>query len=196
MIPTQARVLEAELDGVPEPIRTRVLSFRLLLALGGRLRTRMDRRLEPTGVTTQQAACLMIAGAVEAPLAQGEVARMLGVSHQNVRQLTTALERKGLLRVEVDPRDRRTKRVRVEASARALFEGRNAGDFEAVASWFGGLDDREAAELLRLLKRVAEGLPAAAREATASDPSPSAPRSPAGGAARPHGTTRRPRAPR
>lgn len=137
--------------------------FRLLLTLGGHLRTLMDRQLEPTGITTQQAACLTIAGAADAPLAQGELARALGVSHQNVRQLTTALERKGLIEVVPDSDDRRTKRIRTTKAAHKLFVRRNAADRDIVADWFRGLDDREAEQLLALLLRVAGDLPDRAR---------------------------------
>ena len=156
---TRASVLETDLEGVRESVRTRIMLFRLLIGLAGRLRTLMDRQLEPTGITTQQAACLMIVGAAETPLAQGELARLLGVSHQNVRQLTTALERKGLVHVDVDPQDRRTKRIRAAKAAKRIFERRNATDYEVVAGWFGSVDARDADELLRLLLRVAGGLP-------------------------------------
>lgn len=160
----QTRVLEADLDGVRGPVRTRVMVFRLLVALGGRLRTLMDRRLEATGITTQQAACLTIAAAAEKPLAQGELARALGVSHQNVRQLITALERKGLVHVEADEDDRRTKRIRPARAAKKIFERRNAADYDVVAGWFAGLDDASADDLLRLLMCVARDLPRSGSE--------------------------------
>lgn len=159
MSSTQATLLETDLEGVTAPVRTRIMLFRILIGLGGRLRTLMDRRLEAAGITTQQAACLMIAGAAETPLSQGEIARVLGVSHQNVRQLITALERKGLVHIEADPKDRRTKRIRTAKAAKKLFARRNAADYEVVAGWFGALDDKGADELLRLLRRVARALP-------------------------------------
>lgn len=159
MSDARARVLKADLDGVEQSVRTRVMLFRLLLGLGSQLRTLMDRRLASMGITTQQAACLMVAGAAETPLAQGELARLLGVSHQNVRQLATALEKKGLLHVEVDPMDRRTKRMRPAKAAATLFRRRNAADYTVVAQWLGMLSDRDADKLLELLGRVARELP-------------------------------------
>lgn len=174
MSTARARTLEADLEGVADPVRTRIMLFRMLVALGGRLRTLMDRQLEDAGITTQQAACLMIASAAETPLAQGELARALGVSHQNVKQLVSALERKGLVHVEVDDHDRRTKRIRTAKAARTLFARRNATDYEVVAGWFGALDDRGAGELLRLLLRVARELPD--RQAPPTSPAPDGPR--------------------
>lgn len=115
----------------------------------------MDRRLASDGLTTQQAALLTIAERDGEHPTQGEVAEALGVSHQNVRQLITALTRKGLLDVQVDQKDQRVRRLSATPTARTIFASRDADDFKAVASWFEDLSDDEVTVLMELLRRLA-----------------------------------------
>ena len=102
-----ARALDADLEGTPRSTRDRVLLFRTLIVLGGQLRTRMDRRYRQAGITTQQAAVLALLRSAASPLSQGDVARLLGVTQQNVRQLVDALASKRLLEVRTPPGDHR-----------------------------------------------------------------------------------------
>jgi DNA-binding MarR family transcriptional regulator len=130
------------------------MAFRLVIVLATQLRALMDRRLSSSDLTTQQAALLSVALAAEAPPTQGELAAALGVSHQNVRQLTASLERKGFLGIEADPEDRRVKRFAPTKTVKSLFARRNTEDFAAVASWFSNLDSREVTTLVELLARL------------------------------------------
>lgn len=168
MSQSTASALGANLADVPGPVRDRVMVFRLLIILGGQLRALMDRRLESSGITTQQAALLAIAGAADAPLTQGELASSLGVSHQNVRQLADALERKRLLEVRVDPDDRRSRQMLPTKAVQRLFARRNPGDFEAVAGWLSALDDREVETLVALLRRLGKSIAEERSRATAT----------------------------
>lgn len=135
------------------PITPAVRAFRAVLLLAQRLRYRMDERLRPDGLTTQQAALLTVVIALGSP-PLGAAAAALGTTHQNAAQLVAALERKGLLAVEADPADRRRKRlVATDANGRYWRE-RDAGDEAAVASWFGALSAAELSTLGNLLLKV------------------------------------------
>lgn len=158
--------LEASLGGVPKAVRVRVMLFRQLVLASGHLRALMDRRYREDGITTQQAAVLAIAGATDAPLTQGEVARRLGVSHQNIRQLADSLVSKGLLEIRPEATDRRVKRLVPTRRVQRLFDRRNAGDFAAVAGWFSTLDTRE----LRVLQTALGKLLASTSAALAREP--------------------------
>jgi DNA-binding MarR family transcriptional regulator len=153
MVKNRSAALVSDLDGVAEGIRSRVVLFRLLLVVAGQLRARMDSRYRAAGITTQQAAVLALAS-VGAPPTQGEVARLLGVTHQNIRQIADALVRKGLLDVRAEAKDRRLKRLVPTRRVARLFARRNADDFEAVAAWFSVLDDEEIASLRSQLGRL------------------------------------------
>lgn len=135
----------------PDP---RVELFRALLALGMRMRSAMDRRLAPSGLTTQQAAVLTIAEGFPSPPTLGEVSRLLGTSHQNTRQICDALERKGLLEIRVDEHDRRARRLVPTAAVAEVFADRDADDRAAVRRWTRALEDDEAALVVDLLGRV------------------------------------------
>lgn len=74
----------------------------------------MDDRLRADGLTTQQAALLTAVRSLGTP-ALTEAAAALGTTHQNTAQLVAALERKGMLRTEPDPADKRRRLVPTEA---------------------------------------------------------------------------------
>jgi DNA-binding MarR family transcriptional regulator len=132
----------------------RVDLFRLLVALGIRMRSRMDRRLAEVGLTTQQAAVVTIVEAAEDPPSIEDVRRVLGTTHQNTRQIVESLRRKRLLVVEPDPDDRRARRLIVGPALASTFAAREASDREAVRAWTAALDDDEAAVVVRLLARL------------------------------------------
>lgn len=128
--------------------------FRLLLVLGNHVRTRMDARLASVGLTTQQAAALTIVQHEDPPPTLGAIARTMGCSHQNVRQIVAALERKRLVVVDVDAADRRARRVRATDAVAELFGPRDDSDRAALDSWFAPLSDDERAIAVGLLGRV------------------------------------------
>jgi DNA-binding MarR family transcriptional regulator len=130
-----------------------VRAFRTLLLLAQRLRYLMDDRLREDGLTTQQAALLTAVIALDGP-ALGEAAAALQTTHQNAAQLVAALERKGLLRVEADPSDRRRRRLVATEANEPFWAERDRGDQDAIASWFAVLSPDELATLCSLADRV------------------------------------------
>ncbi len=128
--------------------------FRAVIGLAAHLRTRMDQRLASIGLTTQQAAVLSVVEAASAPPTLGEVAAILGSSHQNARQIVSALERKGLLDVAVDPDDRRVRRLRVTPKVGAVFAERDPSDHMEVEQWFSVLSEGGQRQAVEMLHRV------------------------------------------
>lgn len=135
--------------------------FRLITTLAAHLRVRMDHRLAAIGLTTQQAAVLSVVEAAAEPPTLGEVASLLGSSHQNARQIAAALHRKGLLEIAVDPRDRRARRLMVTPAVAALFAGRDPSDHLAVEQWMSALSNEEQTQAVQLLRRVLADLQSA-----------------------------------
>lgn len=132
----------------------RVDLFRLLVALGIRMRSLMDRRLAADGLTTQQAVVLTLVETAEEPLSVADVSRALGTSHQNTRQIVAALTRKGLVTAVPDARDRRSRCLALTPGVSRIFAGREAGDRAAVGGWTATLDDNEVDVLVDLLARL------------------------------------------
>jgi DNA-binding MarR family transcriptional regulator len=130
-----------------------VRAFRATLLLAQRLRYLMDDRLRADGLTTQQAALLTAVAALGTPTPT-QAAAALGTTHQNVAQLVSALQRKGMLTIADDPADRRSRRLAVTDASRAYWRSRDSHDHAAVAAWFASLDDRELCTFVELTERV------------------------------------------
>jgi DNA-binding MarR family transcriptional regulator len=120
--------------------------LRLVIVLAQELRTLMDQRLLPSELTTQQAAG-------HAPT-MTQAARALAMSHQNVKQLAVALERKGFLEIVPDENDARSKRMQTTKKHRRFWAKRNPQDHACVARWLSGLNEAETATLARLLAKA------------------------------------------
>ncbi|MBX3573701.1 MAG: MarR family transcriptional regulator [Mesorhizobium sp.] len=113
----------------------------------------MDERLRTDGLTSQQAVLLTIVGGGSPTL--GEVARAMSTTHQNVKQIATALERKGMLAIVPDPADARVRRLMSTEVGRNYWRERDDEDFDALGGWFSALDASEQRELADLLARLA-----------------------------------------
>jgi DNA-binding MarR family transcriptional regulator len=134
-----------------------VRCFRLIAFTGQRLRYLIDRRLREDGLTSQQGFLLTVVRMRGRPTL-GEVAEAMSTTHQNVKQVALALERKNMLRFIPDDADARVKRlVATEAGDRG-WEERNAGDFAAISEWFAELSSDEQKVLAELLSRLAQSI--------------------------------------
>jgi DNA-binding MarR family transcriptional regulator len=149
-----------EADELGADAATRVRLFRLLVVFGQELRTRMDQELRPGGMTTQQAALTGVVEAIGRP-SLSQAAAELGTTHQNVKQVARALERKGHLEILPDPDDARVRRLAQTDRSRAYWRERGRADQERVLEWFSGLCEPEARTLYELLLRL--------RDSTRSD---------------------------
>ncbi len=139
--------------GAGSELTPSIRAFRTTLMLAQKLRYAMDERLRADGLTTQQAALITVVTAMGKP-SLAEAAAALGSTHQNVAQIVAALVRKELLQVEPDPADRRRKLLSATNHSTAYWRERDAGDFAAVADWFGDLTPAELETFCDLSDRV------------------------------------------
>jgi DNA-binding MarR family transcriptional regulator len=137
-----------------EALTPAVQSFRLVITLAQELRTLMDQRLQASELTTQQSALLTVIEIKGSAPTMTEAARLLGMSHQNVKQLAVALERKGFLEIVPDEKDARSKRMQTTKKHRKFWAKRNPEDHACVAEWLAGLDAEEQATLVKLLAKA------------------------------------------
>lgn len=146
--------LEVGLADLPSRTADRIRAFRLLIGTAQSMRALLDRDLAPAGVTTQQAAMASFIESRAEPPRISDVAGAMNMSHQNVKQIAAALERKGFVEIVPDDEDRRARRLVLTAEHRRFWRRRNARDFANVARWTAPLSDDEVATLLGLLARV------------------------------------------
>lgn len=150
--------LDLGLDTLPAARAQRVRLFRLILADAALLRGRMDGELAPSGITTRQAALLQFVETRSEPPRVSEVAAGMTMTHQNVKQIALALEKKGFLVIEQDPLDGRARRLRVTDTHRRFWAKRNPDDFASVEHWTAALSESEVDKLVSLLKRLHRSL--------------------------------------
>ncbi|MBC6462450.1 MarR family winged helix-turn-helix transcriptional regulator [Actinomadura sp. HBU206391] len=144
---------EDEAERLGGDAATRVRIFRLIIVLAQELRTLMDQRLRPDGLTTQQAALITVVDAIGVP-SLSQAAAALGTSHQNARQIADALERKGMLRIGPDEKDARVRRLQTTNQSHEYWRQRSWSDQQLVLEWFQCLTDEEARTLFDLMLRV------------------------------------------
>lgn len=163
-MPRRRQTLQLGLPDPATPEAQRVLLFRLLLATAHELRTRMDRRLAGSGLTTQQAMLLQVLQGQPEPPTLTQFAARLSMSHQNLKQIASALQRKGLLEIVADDADARVRRLRLTAEHHRLWQRRNPDDHADVLQWTAALGDTDVARLVKSLDRLHAGM-VEAREA-------------------------------
>jgi MarR family transcriptional regulator, transcriptional regulator for hemolysin len=97
--------------------------FGALFVASNRLDTILEREFNRFGVTTKQwFLSIVIDRLFDQPPTIKQVARAMGSSHQNVKQLALKLSGKGLLRLEKDEQDTRATRLQLTEESRALWK--------------------------------------------------------------------------
>ena len=84
------------------------------------LARRFDEVLRPTGLTNQQFSLLMALNRPEPPT-MAPVAELLGLDRTTLTAALKPLERRGLLLVETDAADRRSRRLRLSEEGHAVL---------------------------------------------------------------------------
>ncbi len=158
---SQRQWLDLGLAGIDPARAARVRLFRLLVIDANLLRGLMERELAPHGVTVQQSAMLQWIESRPQPPTISEVAAGMGMTHQNVKQIALALQRKGFVEITVDEHDRRVRRLVLTAHHRRFWKRRNTDDFASVEAWTSALSDAEVAAASALLGRLYRHLRAA-----------------------------------
>lgn len=112
-----------------------------------------NRRLAPLGLKVRDFAVLSMACS-EARPSQRELGRFLDLDPSQVVALVDRLERRGALRREVDPRDRRSKILVGTPEGHRLLEQAAQQTQLAHEELFACLTEQERQEVLRLLSAV------------------------------------------
>jgi len=154
---------DAEAAAIGTERAAQVRAFRLILFIAQELRYLTDQLYRAEGLTAQQATLLTAVRTLGQP-SLSEVANALVTSHQNVKQLVAALQKKGFLRLVVDKQDARVRRVVTTAKNEKHWARRDPDDFVRVGEWLGALDAAETAQLASLLAKLQTGLRQRVRE--------------------------------
>ena len=96
-----------------DPLEDARYVFAMTLIVANRMDTLLDRELRAFDVTAKQwLLSAAVSGLFDEPPTIKEVAREMGSSHQNIKQVALKLEQKGLLKLEKDKKDARATRLK------------------------------------------------------------------------------------
>lgn len=132
-------------------IDDRMFLFGTLFVVANKLDTLLDRELDPFGMTSKQ---WLLSVAIDAlfdePPTIKQVAKGMGSSHQNVKQVALKLERKGMLSLEKDGEDLRATRLKLTQKAYDFWDGMQRKGDEFLEAVFKGIE----ADGLKAARRV------------------------------------------
>lgn len=128
----------------------------LLHQLARDVTTKLDRRLAPFGVTTQQAALLH--NAASGGASPSQLMEAVGTDTAGMTKLLDRLEAKGLVERRPNPSDRRSVVIEPTESGLALVPRLSPVFGEVANQLFDGFSDDEVATLTSSLRRMGENL--------------------------------------
>ena len=128
----------------------------LLQRLTRRMRRAQAARLAPLGLTPAQERALRVMTRSAEPLRMTELADRLGIVPRSVTTVIDALEQAGLVRREVDPRNRRAIRLHLTDRGTAVRDDMREARRQAAEDLFAPLAAGDRKALAELLSRLDE----------------------------------------
>jgi DNA-binding MarR family transcriptional regulator len=128
----------------------------LLQRLMRRLRRAQAERLAPLGLTPAQERALRVISRSEEPLRMTELADRLGIVPRSVTTVIDALEQAGLVRREVDPRNRRAIRLHLTDRGSAVRDDMREARRQAAEDLFAPMPGGDRKTLTEILSRLDE----------------------------------------
>lgn len=129
--------------------------FGTVFFIGQRWQYIADRELAGSNLTTRQWMMLAVIDTMfDYPPSIQEVAEKLSTTHQNVKQIAAALERRGFIKIVRDSKDRRVLRLTTTDRNRRFWEENADRNKQFVAEFFVGLSDEEVNALLGILRKI------------------------------------------
>jgi DNA-binding MarR family transcriptional regulator len=130
-----------------------------LQVAANRIDTLLERELAAFGATSRQWFLSIVAeNLFEGPPTLKELARAMGSSHQNVKQLALKLADRNLVRLEKDSRDARVTRVHLTPASRELWARVKPTGDGYVRRLFEGMDPADLAAARRVVARLLDNL--------------------------------------
>jgi DNA-binding MarR family transcriptional regulator len=126
----------------------------LLHRLTRRLRRSQAERLAPLGLTPAQERALRVISRSDEPLRMTELADRLGIVPRSLTTVVDALEEAGLVRREIDPRNRRAILLRLTDQGTAVRDELREARRRAAEDLFAPMPDDDRELLASLLTRL------------------------------------------
>jgi DNA-binding MarR family transcriptional regulator len=115
----------------------------------------IDKDMGVDGMTTNQwLMAIVVAYAFKSPPSIHEVADVLSTTHQNVKQIAAGMERRGLMAMERDEKNKRIIRLKVTDRCFAIFKRREENDIKTMLGMFENLSDEEMKALFTIIAKM------------------------------------------
>ncbi len=119
------------------------------------LQTISDRTFREEELTTKQ---WMLLAAVERAFDEApgikELARVMGSSHQNIKQIVLKLQRAGFVNLVQDENDKRISRVYLTDKVNAVFSKRHEKDAKFINDLFEAFTENEIDNMFNYMNRI------------------------------------------
>lgn len=93
----------------------------------------------------------------EAPTAN-ELARTMGCSRQNVKEILNSLEKKQMVRLEIDSKDKRKKRVYLTEYMQLMTAKYQQKETDFLKYLFEGVSNQEVDHIYNIISKIQENL--------------------------------------
>lgn len=135
--------------------------FGAILVVANRMDTLLERALSKYDVTSKQwFLSIMLHSLFDAPPTIKELAKQMGSSHQNVKQVALKLQEKGLLKLEKDSRDMRATRLRLTEKSNEFWAQTTNEGQAFMQAFFKDIDKAELAAVRAAIFKLLDNLDA------------------------------------
>lgn len=115
----------------------------------------IGKEFQKDQITTKQWLMLIMVGNVfDHDPSMQDVADAMSITHQNVKQLATRLEKTGFLKIERDPKNKRILRLKLTEKSFEYWQSREEEHAKSIATYFNGLEDEEIETLFKLIGKL------------------------------------------
>jgi len=133
--------------------------FGALMMVANKMGALLDKTLSRHGITaTQWFLLLIVFNLFDKPPTIKEVAREMGSSHQNVKQVALKLESKGLLKLEKDQQDQRVTRLITTEKSQAFWQTVDADGREFLQAFYRDIEPDHIHTTRLMIARILENL--------------------------------------
>ena len=129
--------------------------FGVIFIVANRVDTMLEREFKRFGITTKQwFLSIIIENLFDMPPTMKEVAKEMGSSHQNVKQVALKLEQKGLLSLQKDKRDARVTRLKLSESSYDLWDKLRGEGTAFTEALFKNIEKEELEVARRVMQKL------------------------------------------
>jgi len=133
--------------------------FGVIFIVANRVDTMLEREFKRFGITTKQwFLSAMIENLFDKPPTMKEVAREMGSSHQNVKQVALKLEQKGLLILQKDKKDARVTRLKLSESSNDFWAKLRGESTSFTQALFKNIEKDELEVARRVMQKMQQNI--------------------------------------